>query len=136
MPAGCVTPVAWTDSTMGMTWDAKVAALSLADRRPIAPAASMLLLFPSGTPWSFFAARAAVVRCEISLPLLLGEGGVQVQHERVGIDPTLRDDEGYPLSHPVGDESDIARERSSLATTAGHFSVFALASAAAGVGGG
>jgi hypothetical protein len=32
-------------------------------------------------------------------PLFFGQGGVQVQHERVGIDPKLGDDEGNAMLH-------------------------------------
>jgi hypothetical protein len=56
-------------------------------------------------------------------PLLLGEGGVEVQHERIGVCAQLSDEEWYALRHETGDEGDVARERerrSSLATMTGH----------------
>jgi hypothetical protein len=43
-------------------------------------------------------------------PLLLGEGGPDVQHERVGIDAKLGDDEGDALGHQARNEVDVAGE--------------------------
>jgi hypothetical protein len=43
-------------------------------------------------------------------PLLLGKGGVEVEHERVGIDAELGDDERHALCHQIGDEGDVAGE--------------------------
>ena len=73
----------------------------------MAQATLMLLRLPSGTPCSFFAANAAVVRCRNQPALLLGQGGKEVKHERVGIDSKLSHDEGDPLRHQSGDESDV-----------------------------
>ena len=41
--------------------------------------------------------------------LLLGDRGVDVQHERVGV-RDLGDDEGHALRHQAGDERDITRQ--------------------------
>ena len=43
-------------------------------------------------------------------PLLLGQRGVEVQHERVGVAAEFGDDERHALGHQAGDERDIARE--------------------------
>ena len=43
-------------------------------------------------------------------PLLLSQGGIEVKHERVGVGPKLRHDEGNPLGHEPGDESYVPRE--------------------------
>jgi hypothetical protein len=43
-------------------------------------------------------------------PLLLGQCGLQVQHERIGVAPELGNDEGYALRHQAGNESDITRQ--------------------------
>lgn len=53
MPARVVTPIAWFEVTIGMTFEAKVAALSLAACLALLPGKSMLLLLLSGTPWAF-----------------------------------------------------------------------------------
>ncbi len=42
--------------------------------------------------------------------LFLSQGGIEVEHERVGIGPKLGDDEWNTLRHQAGDEGDIARE--------------------------
>ena len=42
--------------------------------------------------------------------LLLGKGGVKVQHERIGVGAEFRDDERHALCHQPGDEGDIARQ--------------------------
>ena len=43
-------------------------------------------------------------------PLLLGERGIEVQHEGIGIGAKLGDDERHALRHQPGDEGDIAGE--------------------------
>jgi hypothetical protein len=48
--------------------------------------------------------------------LLLGEGGEQVQHERVGVGAELRDDEGHALRHEAEMNATSRDSRSSLAT--------------------
>ena len=40
--------------------------------------------------------------------LLLGQRGVDVQHERVGIDAQLGDDERHPVGHQAADEVHVA----------------------------
>lgn len=42
--------------------------------------------------------------------LLLGQGGIDVQHEGVGVPAELGDDEGHPLRHQAGDERHIPRQ--------------------------
>lgn len=41
-------------------------------------------------------------------PLLLGEGSVQVEHERVGVSSELRTDKRHLLRHQAGHEGDVA----------------------------
>jgi hypothetical protein len=54
-------------------------------------------------------------------PLLLGERGVEVEHERVGIGPKLGDDKGHPLGHEAGHEGHVAREAVELGHHDGAF---------------
>ena len=42
--------------------------------------------------------------------LLLGDGGVDVQHERIGVRPELRDDERHTPGHQASDEGDVAAQ--------------------------
>ena len=40
--------------------------------------------------------------------LLLGDGCVNVQHERIHVGAELGDDEGHPLHHQAADEMNVA----------------------------
>lgn len=44
------------------------------------------------------------------LPLLLGNGGIDVEHEWIDVGTEFGDDEGNALRHQPGDEVDIARQ--------------------------
>ncbi len=92
MPARVVTPAAWIEVTIGMTLAAKAAAFSLADCVRSRPRLRSCCGSPAA--WSFFAARAAAVRREITL--LLSQGGVEVQHEGARVDAELSHPRGAP----------------------------------------
>ena len=70
----------------------------------------MLRGLPSLAPSAFFAASAASGALRDQPPLLLGQRGVEVQHERIGIAAQFGDDERHALGHQAGDERDIARQ--------------------------
>jgi hypothetical protein len=40
-------------------------------------------------------------------PLLLGQGGIDMQQERIGIGAQLGHDEGHPVLHQAGDVVDV-----------------------------
>ncbi len=42
--------------------------------------------------------------------LLFGQGGVEVEHEGIGVGAELSHDERHTLGHQAGDKGDIARE--------------------------
>lgn len=70
----------------------------------------MLVRLPSRFPWALWTARAFRVRSEISRRSFSASAAQKVQHEGVGIDAELGDDEQHPLRHQVGDEGDVAGE--------------------------
>ena len=63
---------------------------------------------PSFTPRALAAASAALVRSPDLGALLLGDGRVNVEHERVGV-RDLGHDERNALRHQAGDEGNITR---------------------------
>ena len=74
------------------------------------PASRMFVGLPS-----FAAARLPDRQCGLGAlrdqpPFLLGQRGVEVQHERVGVAAEFGDDERHALRHQAGDERDIAGE--------------------------
>ena len=62
------------------------------------------------TPCAFLAASASLVRWRDQPALLLGQRGVEVQHERIGVSAQLGDDERRLVGHQAGDEVDVAAE--------------------------
>ena len=57
------------------------------------------------------------------LALALGEGGVQVQHERLDVRAELGDDERDPMGHQAGNEMDVSAEAIELGNRDGAFPV-------------
>jgi hypothetical protein len=79
-------------------------------------------LVPRSAPCVFFCAKA-------TRPFLLGQRGVDVQHERVGIGAERCHDERRPLRHQPEMNATSRDRRSSLATQIAAFALRATASA-------
>jgi hypothetical protein len=78
---------------------------------------------PSCAPLALSAAR---VRSAKQRTLLLGECGVDVQHERVGTGTVFGDDERHLPRHQAADEGDVARETVELGDDDGSLVVAGL----------
>jgi hypothetical protein len=52
--------------------------------------------------------RAGSLRDQV--PLLLGQGGVEMEHEGIRVGPQLGHDERHPLRHQAADEGDVAAQ--------------------------
>jgi hypothetical protein len=115
-------PTAWASLTAGATLSANVLAPAEWFALAIARAFASLGL-PSACPRALAAARAANVRSLINLALALGEGRVQVQHERLDVRAQLRDDEWDPMGHQAGNEMDVSAEAIERGNRDGAFTV-------------
>ena len=80
-------PVACSCRTIGSTLAAKASAPARSLRPPLGAPRARFVGLPSLTPCAFLAASAALVRSD-QRPLFLGQRGVEVQHERVGVAPS------------------------------------------------
>ena len=65
---------------------------------------------PRVCPRALAAARAAFLRWEIARALLLGEGDVQVQQERLDVGAEIGDQKRRLVRHEAADEVHVARE--------------------------
>jgi hypothetical protein len=74
---------------------------------------------PSFAPRRLAAARPALVRCEMSAPLLLRQRGEQVEDEGVNFDAKLRNDERHAVDHQARNQMHVTGEPVELSTITG-----------------
>ena len=103
IPRRLATPLSCTCPMTGATFSAKRRAASAVRAAPSACASARLVRLPSRAPCRLRAASAARALRDHP-PLLLGERGVDVQHEGVHVGAELGDQEGHALHHQPGDE--------------------------------
>ena len=110
MPARVDTPEARIASTTGSTFLGK--AVGLGSLRFAAEAGRLARVRAVAEPGALgLASGEGGAGALADQPaLLLGQRRIEVQHEGIGIDAELGDDEGHPLRHEPGDEGDVAGE--------------------------
>jgi hypothetical protein len=102
------TPLASICRTSGRTFAAKASAAARLAVAPFALASARLVRLPSTTPWGFLLCQGSAGSIGNQRPLFLGQGGVNVQHERVRGGAQFGHEERQPLRHEAGNEMRIA----------------------------
>ena len=105
-----IAPSARKVRSRGSSSRACSSAAAISDVRPASPASRMLLGLPSLLPLAFLICQRRLGALRDQPPLLLGQRGVEVQHERIGVAAEFGDDERHALRHQAGDERDVARQ--------------------------
>ena len=102
-----VEPLACIWRTTGSTLAANASAPARFALAPLACASPRFVGCPGRHPAPFWRPRLPGSGAK-SVAFLLGQGGMDVQHERVGISAHLGYDERQTLRHQAGDESHVA----------------------------
>lgn len=120
MPRRLVTPDLRIVMIRGSVSSANRLAEAVETARPFVAAWPTSPGLPSFVPCALRAARADFVRSEISRRSFLGQGGVEMQHERIGVGSEFGHDKGTRWAIKPEMKATSRESRSSLATTTGH----------------